>query len=437
MSQAWINLALEKGFSALEVYQTRSKNLDIELYQGKVESLTRSDVTSTRIRGIYDDKLVTATTENLSDSAFVELLDKMILNAKALTVKEPAIIFEGSESYPVIKENTFDFDAISIEDKISYLQVLEKEILKEPKVKQVESTNYSERYGETTIINSKGLNLKRRHNFAYSVGVGIFEQDGDQKVGYEINLVKRFDELDPVKNAEATIKDGLSKLGGSSLKTGQYDTVFSPKRFGDMLSVFDSLFSGEAAYRQTTALKDKVGEKIAVDFFTLMDDPLNELAPFQNSFDDEGVACNPKPIIDKGVFTGFLHNLKTAAIFNQKPTGNSFGGGIGPATMYLKPGEQSLDEMISPIKEGFYVTELVGLHAGVNHASGDFSLQAGGVYIKDGKLDRAVKMVVLSGNWFELLKSIKGIANDLKFDVSGVGSPSVYVGKLTISGDEK
>src|SRR5690606_28271469 len=101
------------------------------------------------------------------------------------------------------------------------------------------------------------------------------------------------------------------------------------------------------------------------------------------------------------------------------------------------PGEKSLDQLISDIKEGFYVTELVGLHAGVNDTSGDFSLQAGGVFIKDGKLDRAVKMVVLSGNWFELLKSIKGIASDLKFEVSGIGSPSVHVGALTVSGDEK
>lgn len=437
MSEKWIKMGLDKGFKDIEVYQSRSKALNIEVYQGNVESLTKSDVSSARIKGIYDDKLVTATTENLSDESIQKLLDQLILNAQALTVKEPAIIFEGSESYPHVKENTFDFDAVPVEDKINYLIELEKNVLSNPKAKQVESANYSESYGETTIVNSKGLNLKRTHNFAYSVAVGVFEQDGDQKMGYDIKLVKNFNEFNAKSDAQLTIDDGLSKLGGSSLKTGKYETVFSAKRFGDMLSVFTGLFSGEAAYRQTTALKDKVGEKIAVDAFTLWDDPLNELAPFQNSFDDEGVASNPKKIIDQGVFTGFLHSLKTAALFNQKPTGNAFSGRISPAAMYLQPGQKSLDELISDIKEGFYVTELVGLHAGINDTSGDFSLQAGGILIKNGKLDRAVKMVVLSGNWFELLKNIKGIASDLKFEVSGIGSPSVHVGELTVSGDEK
>lgn len=436
MFTKWIELGLKKGFSDVEIYSTRSKSLSIEVYQGKVESLTNSDVTSARIKGVYDEKLVSASTENLTDAAIEKLFDQLILNAKALTVKEPAIIFEGSPHYETVKENDFDFDLVSIEDKIKYLVDFENEVLKCEFVKQVESTAYSESFGETTITNSKGLNLTRKHNFAYSMAHGIFEKDGDIKTGYEINLVKRFDEFDAVKNAEATIKNGLSKLGGQSLKTNKYPTVFSSKRFGDMLSVFSGLFSGEAAYRKVTALKDKVGEKIAVDGFNLWDDGLNENAPFQNAFDDEGVATKVRKVIDNGVFTGFMHNLKTAALFNEEPTGNGFGG-IRPAGLYLEPGTKSFDEMISEINSGFYITDLVGLHAGVNSTSGDFSLQAGGVYIKDGKLDHAVKMVVVSGNWFEMLKSIKTIASDLKFEISGIGSPSVYVGDLTVSGEEK
>ncbi|VEU82006.1 TldD/PmbA family protein [Acholeplasma hippikon] len=436
MFAKWIELGLKKGFSDIEIYSVRNKSLSIEVYQGKVESLTNSDVTSVKIKGIYDEKLVSASTENLTDESIERLFNRLILNAKALTVKEPAIIFEGSPEYAVVKENDFDFDSIPVEDKVKYLVDFEKAVLACEYVKQVEAASYSESFGETRIVNSKGLNLAKKHNFAYSMAYGIFEKDGDIKTGYEIKLAKSFDEFDAQKDAEATIANGMSKLGGQPLKTGKYPTVFSPKRFGDMLQVFSGLFSGEAAYRQTTALKDKVGEKIAADIFNLWDDGLNENAPFQNAFDDEGVATKVRKVIDGGVFTGFMHNLKTASIFKEEPTGNGFSSGIGAAGLYLEPGEQSFDEMISSIESGFYVTDLVGLHAGVNSTSGDFSLQAGGVYIKNGKLDHAVKMVVLSGNWFELLKNVKGVASDIKFDISGVGSPSVYVGDLTISGEE-
>lgn len=437
MFKNWIELGLKKGFSDVEVYSTRSKSLSIEVYQGKVENLTTSDVENAKIRAVYDEKLVSFVLEDLSNEAVNKAFDQLILNAKALTVKEPAIIFEGSPSYPEVKENNFNFDKVPVADKISYLVDLEKHILANEFVKQVDVASYSENYGETTIINSKGLSLSKKHNFAYAYAVGVFEKNGDIKTGYDIKLAKTFDDFDAKADAQMAIDDGLSKLDGKSIKTKQYETVFSAKKFGEMLSVFSSLFSGEAAYRKTTALKDKKGEQIAVKGFNLWDDPLNELAPFQNSFDDEGVASNPKKIIDDGVFTGFLHSLKTAKLFNEAPTGNAFGGGISPAGLYLAPGAKDFDTLIQDIEEGFYVTDLVGLHAGVNHASGNFSLQAGGMLIKNGKLDHAVKMVVLSGNWFDLLMQIKGIANDLTFAVSGVGSPTVHVGKLTVSGEDK
>ncbi len=437
MFKQWIEIGLQKGFTDVEIFSTRSKSLSIEVYQGKVENLTTSDVEKAKIRAVYDEKLVTYVLEDLSTKAVEAAFELLKQNAEALTVKEPAIIFEGSPEYPVVKENTFDFDSIPVTDKIAYLVELEKNILANEFVKQVDGTNYSESYGETTLINSKGLNLTKKHNFSYAYGMGIFEKNGDIKTGYDVKLVKSFDEYDVVKDAQKTIENGLSKLDGKSIKTKKYETVFSAKKFGDMLSVFSGLFSGEAAYRKLTALKDKKGEKIAVDSFNLWDDPLNELAPFQNSFDDEGVASNPKKIIDNGVFTGFLHSLKTAKLFNETPTGNAFGGGISPAGLYLAPGEKDFDALIADIKEGFYVTDLVGLHAGVNSTNGNFSLQAGGVLIKDGKLDHAVKMVVVSGNWFDLLLNIKAIGSDLKFDVSGIGSPTVHVGELMVSGEEK
>ena len=118
--------------------------------------------------------MVAASVENLSTEAVDKIFDRLILNAKAVTVKEPAIIFEGSKSYPHVEENKFDFDSVPVEKKIAYLQALEKEVKKNKLVKQVEVSQYSESFGETTIVNSKGLNLTKRHNFAYALAYAIF-----------------------------------------------------------------------------------------------------------------------------------------------------------------------------------------------------------------------------------------------------------------------
>jgi PmbA protein len=205
--------------------------------------------------------------------------------------------------------------------------------------------------------------------------------------------------------------------------------------FADILQVFSSIFSGEAAYRNLTALKDKVGEHVFGQNITLIDDPLHPDSHFKIPFDDEGVACQRREVIKDGVFQGFNHNLKTASIFKKEPTGNGFRGSISPTNLYLEPSKTSFDDMISVIEDGVYITDLVGLHAGVKTVSGDFSLQASGRKIVNGKLDHAVKMIVVSGNFFDMMNHVKGIASDLRFDLSGIGSPAVYVESLMIGGE--
>lgn len=435
MYQKWIKKGLAKGLTDLEIYAVISKDLSLSIYQGKVEEYTKSELHEVSIRGIYNNKYTSLNAENLSDDNIDTLLDKLIENAKSLTVEEPAIIYEGSKNYPEVVDTVFDFDKVPFEDKVNYLLKLESEIQKNEYVTQVESANYGETYVETHLVNSKGLNLSRVKSYAYGYAYAVFKKDADIKTSYKIKIVKDFSEFDAVDQAKETILDGVSKLGGLEIPSGTYPVVFSNERFSNLLSAFSSIFSGTAAYKKMSALVGKEGEKIALDNITIVDDPLSKDAFFQYAFDDQGVACRTKKIIENGVFNGFINDLKSAAILNVEPTGNSFNERVSTTNFYLLPGELSFDELIAPIKDGLYITELQGLHAGVQPISGSFNLQASGFKIIDGKIDHPVKMIVVSGNFFEILKSIKGLGNDLKIsELSGYGSPSVYVGDLAIGG---
>ena len=435
MYEKWLEIGLAKGISALEIFAVREQSLKLSVYQGKLDQHVQSDVEVVTIRGIYQDKLSTIRFENMADTNVAGLLDQLIENAQALTVVEPAIIYEGSKSYPEVKTETFDFSTVSVTDKIDLLKTLEQGILDDPLCKQVQNTIYQETASTTTLVNSKGLNLSRTNTFAYAYAVGVFEKDGDIKTSYDIKLVKRFDQFDAREMAAETIRKGVSKLGGKSMASGAYPVVFSNEMFADIIMVFTTIFSGESAYRNLTPLKDKVGQHIALPMVNFVDDPLHKDAYFQMPFDDEGVACSQHRIVDKGVFNGFMHNLKTAAIFKTEPTGNGFGGGIRPTNFILEPMDKDFDTLIKDIEDGLYITDLVGLHAGVKTVSGEFSLQAGGFKIKNGKVDHPVKMIVVSGNFFNMLNEIEGIGSDLKFSLNGVGSPSVHVTSLMIGGE--
>ena len=435
MYQEWIDLGLSKGITDLQVFSVRNKSLKLSVYQGKLDQHIVSDVESVTVRGIYNNKLSTVRFENFSNLNVSKMLNQLIENAKALTVVEPAIIYAGSKSYPEVKDELFDFGSVPVIEKIDMLKKLEQHILDNEFVTQVESTMYQELDTKTTLVNSKGLHLQRHNTYAYAYAIGVFQKGEDIKTAYDIKLAKKFSEFNAKEMAETTIKQGVSKLGGVSIKTGSYPVVFSNEMFADVLDVFTSIFSGEAAYRNLTPLKDKVGKQIAGTHINLIDDPLHPDAYFKNPFDDEGVACQKRYVVKNGVFTGFNHSLKTASIFKEEPTGNGFNGGISTTNFYIEPTLTSFDDLIIDIKDGVYITDLVGLHAGVKVVSGEFSLQASGFKIVNGKIDHPVKMIVVSGNFFEALNHVTGIGSDFKFNLSGIGSPSVYIESLMIGGE--
>ena len=436
-TKKWIELGLSKGLSDVEISVSESSSLKLVSYEGKIEQNTISDVSTVSIRGVYNGNMGKVRFEFISDEQVDKMLDKVIENAKVITVKEPAIIYEGSPSYPEVNALDFDFSTVDMAKKVDDLITLETTIRHNEKVSNVQTAVYQENSSGAILTNSKGLHLTRKNRFAYAYGIGVFKEGEDITTAYEFDIFKTYEDFDPKKLADITIEKGLKRLGAVSLPTKFYPVVFSNETFSELLSVFSGLYSAESAYRHLTPYENKVGEKIAQANFNLIDDPLHEQAYFQVPFDDEGVACKKKYIIKDGVFQGFINDLKMASIFNQEPTGNSFSGGIQTTNLYLEPGDKSFDALIEGIDDGVYITDLVGLHAGVKAISGEFSLQASGFKIEQGQVAFPVNMIVVSGNFFDVMQSIEGFGNDLKFDVSGFGSPSVHVKSLSISGESK
>ena len=435
MSKTWIDLGLKKGLSDIEIFSRRDHSLKLTVYQQKLESHVISDVENVRIRGVYDGKLASVSFENINDQMVEKMIDQLIANAKALTVSEPAIIYEGSKTYPEVSPADYDFGQIPVIDKINMLKNVEAGILKSPLASNVSTTVYVESKTETTIRNSKGLNLSRDANYAFMYTVGVFKKDDDIKTEYYTKIGKTYDVFDQEKIIREVVTNGEKKVGGTSVPSKRYPVVFSNEVFSEMLGMYSATFSGQAAIRNLTLLKDKEGQQVVGTNVSIIDDPLFDQAPFQIPFDDEGVACGTRYVFKDGVFEGFLHNLKTAKMFNVEPNGHGFGNGISTTNLYLVPGELSFDALIKPIEDGIYITDTSGLHAGGNTVSGDFSMQASGFRILNGKIDHPVKMIVVSGNFFEMLNHVKGIGNDLEFDVSSVGSPSVYIESLAIGGE--
>ena len=205
---------------------------------------------------------------------------------------------------------------------------------------------------------------------------------------------------------------------------------------------FKGIFSGRANYLGLARLKDMEGKEIASPLLTLVDDPLYPGYNFQRCWDSDGVATQTKKIVENGRLNTLLYNNEWALKCDRKSTGNSKRGAgrsqITTFSLYIEKGTTPLDKLYEKCSDGILVDSVKGLHAGANSVSGEFSLEASGYRIERGKISGPVKGFTIAGNFYDLLKNIQAIGDDLTFDVtlgtSRSGSPSILVSGLKVGG---
>lgn len=194
-TKLWLQKGLDKGLTDVEIYASVNDSVKVVVYDGKVEENTVSNVSSVSIRGIYNGKMGKVKFEHVSDEQVDKMLDQLIDNAKAITVDEPAIIYEGSKTYPEVKPNDFDFSSVPMTKKVEDLKLLEKTIIDNDQVSSVQSTVYQENNAEAILTNTKGLQLARKNRFAYAYSIGVFGKDEDKATAMEFDVFKTYDTL--------------------------------------------------------------------------------------------------------------------------------------------------------------------------------------------------------------------------------------------------
>lgn len=439
--QEIIQKGLELGLEAVEVYASNSESNTLKLDEGVLESYNRRELFGVSIRGLYQGKMSYVYTETLDDDAVEQVLNKLVENVKLIDATEPEFMYEGGATYHMVPELVSDYKAHSTGEKIAMLQKLEKDILSvSEKIKKVGYCQYSENSQSIQIVNSKGLNLSRSHSYI-SAFVGALASENTQTVmGYAGDVNTNFENLETERIVKEVTESALKQLGASDITSGKYPVVFKRDVATEILQAFSTIFSGDAAIKKMTILTDKIGQNIFGDNITIIDDPFYSDALVKSSFDDEGVPCETKYVVEKGVFKGFMHNLKTANSLNAKPTGNGFKSdvsgsvSVSPTNLYIQEGTKTKDQIIESVEDGIFVTEVSGLHAGLNPISGDFNVQASGFVIQNGVLGRPITLFVVSGNFYEMMNQVEEIGNDIEKRFVNVASPTLKIKSLAISG---
>ena len=426
------------GIEEAELYVGCSKSLSISLFHGEVDNYSDNTGYTILARGLINGKCGTATCDVWNNEKAKYLAQEIAANAKVIENDDPIFIFEGSPKYKKVHPFNKELSTISINKKLELLHDLEGKIRKaDPRIIEVGGVEYSESEESVTIVNTKGLKLSGKTNYFYYVGYAVAKQDEQVKSGYDIFLGNDFSKFDVDDLAKKVCKATVDQLGGEACQSGVYKAVLSPDVVKALMSFYVDSADAEEIQKRSSLFIGKLGQKVASKKVTIEDRPISKTM-FAKSFDDEGVATYNKPIIKNGVLQTYLYNLTTAAKDGVKSTGNASRGGslIGtsPNFLYMKPGKKSQEELFQEVGDGVYITDVQGLHAGMNPQSGNFSLQSTGYLIKNGKRDRGLDVITVSGNLVNIFMDIKEVGNDEKTFPSGASCPSVLIKKIAVGG---
>lgn len=433
-------LGKERGLEDMEVSYSNGTAFSLKVFKSELDDYKLSESDVLTFRGLYNGKMGYSYTEKVDETSIELLVDLAIENAKVISSEDEVEIFAGSKEYKKVNLYNPELNKISELEKIEFAKKLEETAYSlDKRVTTVQTCAYADESQESILCNTKGLNLQEKSNLAFSYIVVIVKEGDDIKSKYSFICDRDFSKFNAEELAKEAVEEAISMLGAKSIKSGNYPVIIRNETMGDLLQSFTGIFSAESVQKDLSLLKGKLNEQIASSTLTLIDDPFMEDGLASRSFDSEGAASTFKKVIDKGVLKTYLYNLKTAKKDNVETTGNSLGGsGIGPSNFYIEKGNKTLDEVIKTIDSGLLITNLDGLHSGLNEISGDFSLSASGYEIADGKIKRPVEQITVAGNFFNMLKNIEDIANDIKFGLPGssyIGSPSIKFKSLAVAGE--
>ncbi|GHU72908.1 peptidase [Clostridia bacterium] len=442
----FINKLLERakaeGIGKAEAYLRKNESFHSFVEDGEVSDYGVDSSGGLSLRGLINGKMGTAYTEAFDEDAIEMLVSKVIESASLIEDPDEQFLFEGSPSYAKLDTLAHVPGGGTADDKIKFSCDMEKLALGlDPAVTKLGYQNGVEStHTEVRIVNTSGLNLRHDADGIAAIVNPVAKRGERNSDAVGLRIARNLADLDMGEMTRTAVAEAVYMLDAAPCESGTYEVIFRFDAMSMLLQTFQGIFSAENTQKGLSLLKGKVGETIAAECVTLSDDPHRPGGAASRPFDDEGVATFPKNVIDAGKLTTLLHNLKTAKKEGVDSTGNASKGSyaatvkVAPSNFYIKPGEDGLEALCAKMGEGLVITDLAGTHAGANDISGEFSLLSKGYRVRGGKKAEPVEQITAAGNFFDVLKSIKAVGSDLTFPYGGTGSPSVWVGTLSIAG---
>lgn len=434
-------LAMKLGATGAECTVSEGEEFSVGVRMREVEKLTQAGSRGVGIRVLKGQRVGSARTSDLSPDG-IDAMVRSALQLADLTTEDPHAGLPEGGVLGVHEGDLKLYDEaiadLASEWKIDQAIRAENAALSaDPRIENSEGGGFDSYLGVRAFANSLGFAASYRTSSCGMSAVPIAKQNGSMERDYWSSSARAVAKLEsPEDIGRKAAERAVRRLGARKVATQKVPVIFEPRTARSLLGDLFEAVNGGAIYRHASFLADKLGEKIGSPYLTVIDDSTIPGLFGTSPFDDEGVPARRTVVVEKGVLKSFLLNTYTARKLGLKTTGNASRGlagnaGVGPGNFYLEAGTRTEQQMIAGIKQGLYVTELVGGDA--NTVTGDFSSGAVGLWIENGELAYPVSEITVAGNLKQMLMALEEPASNLEFR-SSIAAPSILIPEMTISG---
>lgn len=436
-----VRLARRCGADEAECMVSEGDEFSAVVRMRELETLKEAGSRGAWLRVLLGRRSGSAYTSDLTGGGLRRMVEQAIAVA-GITMEDPfADLPERGEFGAVdgdLRLYSDDVAALSTEEKIRRAREAEEAALAaDPRIANSEGGGFSSYIGLHAFANSRGFTGSYRTS-SCSLSVVPVARDGESmERDYWYSASRSASGLEkPEDVGRIAAERALRRLHARKVPTAKAPVIFEPRTARSLVEHVFEAASGDAIYRNASFLAGRLGEQVASEKVTIIDDGTIPGLLGTSPFDDEGVPSRRTFVIERGVLRSYLLNVYTARKLGLKTTGNASRGlggtpGIGHGNLYLEEGAAAPEAIRKAVRRGFYVTELLG--AGVNIVTGDYSRGAAGLWIEDGEFAFPVSEVTIAGNLREMLMGIEAVGTDLEFRTS-TAAPTLLVQEMTVSG---
>ena len=438
-----VRRAMAGGASAAEAVVHDGTEFSTVVRLGEVETLKEAGSHAVGLRVFFGKRAASTHTSDFSPDGIRQLIEGALTLAR-LTSEDPhAGLPEPELLGSVAGDLQLYFDdvySLRTEERVAQARRAEAAALgTDPRICNSEGGSFDAAHNHKVMVNSLGFAGEYKTSYCSLAAVPIAQGDDcPMQRDYWFSVARTLRKLEsPEHVGRVAAERTLRRLGARKVKTMRVPVIFDPMASRSLLETIAQALNGDAIYRGASFLAGKLGQSVAGENVTVIDDGTLPGGFGSSPFDDEGVPTQRTTVIERGVLKSYLLNTYTARKLRLKTTGNAARGlagnpGISSGNFFLQPGTRPPHRIIADVRQGLYVTELLGF--GVNLVTGDYSRGASGLWIENGEPAYPVEENTVAGNLRDMLHNVAEIGRDLEFRGS-TAAPTLRIEGMTVAGE--